>query len=185
MVKNIFLGLAIALGSGLTASADTIVLTPSTLTPGVGSLFTINLSVTGNTDELLGFGFNQSISTAAFLLQTISINPFFGPDLGLGNPQVSAFTFPGSTASTVNLVMFTFLAQQVGSGIFTVAADLTDPNQGLFFLNDPAGALDGYVTINVQPVPEPALGGLVALALLGVLSVARFRRQQKVAASRE
>ena len=51
--------------------------------------------VTGNTDELLGFGLNYSVSTAAIGFQGFTINPFFGTDLGLGIPQISAITFPG------------------------------------------------------------------------------------------
>lgn len=163
---------------GLTLSAATISLVPSNATPSLGSTFTIDLVVTGNTDEILGFGLDTSLSTSAIVLQSSAINPFFGPDLGLQpDTQLSAIVFPGNTSSTVTLVTFSFLANSAGSSLFQVISDPNDLNEGLFTLASATGSdLSTGVTINVQnaQVPEPATFGLVALAAAGIL-IARRR----------
>lgn len=161
--------------AGLPVSAATVVLTPSTLTPSAGSLFTVDVSVTGNTDEILGFGFNPTSSIpdrAAY--QSAVNNPFFGPDLGLGDPAIAGFTFPGSTGSTVPLVVLTFLAgPQTGAVTLGISTNLSDPNQGLFFLTDATLDITSGITVTVlDAVPEPGslstmvLGGAGLLALL-------------------
>ena len=166
--------------AALTAAAGTITLTPSTASPLVGSTFTITLSVTGNTDEILGFGLDTSLSTAAISLQSLAIHPFFGADLGLQpTTQVSAFAFPGNADPTVTLVTFSFFANSVGSSVVRVISDLGDPNEGLFTLASATGSdLSQQLTINVQPtsaVPEPSTFGFVALAAGGLCWRARRR----------
>ncbi len=168
--------------AGVNAPAGVIALVPSNATPFVGDPLTINLIVTGNTDELLGFGLDHSVSTAAIAFQSFAIDPFFGADLGLQpDTLVSAFAFPGNTNSSVTLVSFTFLASSVGTSVFSVTSDLLDPNEGLFALDLAVIDLDTQVTIDVLAapgVPEPGTFGLGAGAAVGLFFAGRrFRRR--------
>jgi len=155
------------------ASAGTIVLTNSSPNPYVGSTFTISLNVAGNliTDEIIGFGLNYSVNNGNILFQSFAINPLFGADLGLAPATlVAAVNFPGSTAPTVNLVDFTFLASSVGSSTFSVTSNPSvDLNQGLFVLGElNARTIAQQLQVDVQAVPEPSTFALVALAAGGM-----------------
>ncbi len=180
-MKTYLLTAVLWMVSGLTASAATILLTPSNASPEVGSVFTVSLEVTGNTGEILGFGFDSQVSTPAIIFQGLAIDPFFGSDLGLQpGTQVSAFAFPGATGSKFTLVTFSFLANSVGSSEFSVISDLSDPNEGLFDLNAPTATdLSRQIIINVQAVtdvPEPSTFGL---AVLGIAAVFLARRTSR------
>lgn len=174
MKKNLF-AIAALLCVSLNVSAGVIALTPSNATPTVGDTFTVQLAVTGNTDEILGFGLDYSITGAAITLQGFTINPFFGADLGLTNTQIAAITFPGDTSGTVNLVSFSFLAAAPGSATFSVSSILEDLNEGLFGLTDGQTDLSKQVTINVSDTPEPATWLMLASGGL-LLFVGRLRR---------
>jgi hypothetical protein len=176
MKRNTLLPAALLLAA-FHLDASVLTLVPSSATPIAGQTFTIDFEVTGNTDEILGFGLDYSASTPSIVFQGFTINPFFGGDLGLGDPQISAITFPGATASSVNLVSFSFLASAAGQSVFQVTSDLNDPNQGLFLLNGPPVDLDQQVTIRVQSsVPEPGTLSLAGLAAgLFLVAVRRWR----------
>src|SRR5215831_2757017 len=160
--------------AGLNASAGVISLKPSTLTPGVGDNFTVDLVLSSNTDEILGFGFDYSVSSAAIGLKGITVNPFFNDDSTLfgGDPQVVGDQFPGDTGSSFTLVSFTFQANSTGPAVFHITSDVrNDPNEGLFSLNSPVADLTSQVTINVVAnvvTPEPASLGIGAMGLTGL-----------------
>jgi hypothetical protein len=176
-MKRITLFLAALLLGAFHLNASVLTLLPSSATPMVGQTFTIDFEVTGNTNEILGFGLDYSVSTPTIVFQGFTINPFFGPDLGLGEPQISAITFPGATASTVSLVSFSFLANAPGSSVFQVTSNLNDPNQGLFLLDGPTADLGQRVQIDVQAaVPEP--GNFSLAGLFGGLLLIAVRRRR-------
>ncbi len=176
MKRNTLFLAALLLGT-FHLDASVLTLVPSSATPMAGQTFTIDFQVTGNTDEILGFGLDYSVSTPSIVFQGFTIDPFFGADLGLGEPQISAITFPGATAPSVSLVSFSFLASAVGPSVFQVTSDLNDPNQGLFLLEGPAVDLGQQVTINVQSaVPEPGTFSLAGL--VGGLFLIAVRRRR-------
>lgn len=145
-------------------------LDPSTFSPTVGQSFSIDLRVSGNTDqtEYIGFGLNYLISNDKIALFAAVPDASFGSDLGLGNPFLAAIAFPGVTSETFTLARFTVNAITVGSVTFSVTSDLSDLNQGLLPIDGPSVNLSTSVTIDVQPgsaVPEPSTFALSAAAL--------------------
>src|SRR3954451_8323176 len=125
MKKTLF-SLLCLLGSAC-APAATVVLTPSTLTPAAGSVFTVDVTLTGNPDEVVAFGFNAT-SGPLVSFQGATLNPFFSPFPGPTGLDVAAFQFPGATASTVALATLRFLAGPI-PGVVNVGitSDLSDP----------------------------------------------------------
>lgn len=167
--------IVMTLAGAVTASAATITLTPSTLTPFAGTTFTIGVSVSGNTDEILGFGFNATTSDpsrASFV--SASINPFFDP---AGAPvDVSAAQFPGATSGTVDLAMLTFLAgPNAGPVMVGIQSLLSDPNQGLIYLNLDNEDISSSITIGGITIPEPGSFTLMMLASAAALAYAGRR----------
>ncbi len=139
-MKNTLIAALILAATSVAASAGTISLVPSTANPFAGDTFTIDLKVTGNTDEILGFGLNYNVNNSNITVTGATPDSFFGADLGLDDPALSVFTFPGNTESTVTLATFTFTANTVGSALFSITNNLSDANQGLFTLASPGGA---------------------------------------------
>jgi len=179
-MKITFAALLLAL-AGLNASAGVISLNPSTLTPGAGDTFTVDLVLSSNTDEIVAFGFDYSVSSTAISLTAATVNPFFNDDSALfsGDPQIVGDQFPGDTDSSFTLVSFSFLANSAGPAVFSITSDLqNDPNDGLFSLNSPTADLSSQVTIDVTNVvtPEPATFGIGAMALAGLFLAARRLR---------
>src|SRR5215472_7553480 len=178
-MKITFATLLLAL-AGLNASAGVISLKPSTPTPAVGDNFTVDLILSSNTDEILGFGFDYSVSSAAVGLAEVAVNPFFNDDSTLfgGDPRVVGDQFPGDTDSSFTLVSFTFHANSTGPAVFSIISDVrNDPNEGLFSLNGPIADLTSQLTINVvanTATPEPATFGIGAMALAGLFLAARY-----------
>jgi hypothetical protein len=180
-MKITFAAVLLAL-AGLNASAGVISLNPSTLTPGVGDTFTVNLGLSSNTDEIIAFGFDYSVSSSAISLTGATVNPFFSDDSALfsGDPQIVGDQFPGDTDSSFTLVSFTFQANSAGPAVFRITSDvLGDANEGLFSLTSPAADLTSQVTINVTPgavTPEPATFGIGAMAVAGLFLATRRLR---------
>src|SRR5436305_14877472 len=107
-MKKPLLSLICLLGSA-SAPAATVVLTPSTLNPAAGSVFTIAVTLTGNPDEVVAFGFNAT-SGPLVSFQGATLNPLFSPFPGPTGLDVAAFQFPGATAITVPLATLRCLA---------------------------------------------------------------------------
>ena len=175
MKKAIFLFVClVASGS---APAATVLLTPSTLNPTTGSTFTVDVTLTGNPDEVVAFGFNSS-SGPLVSFRSAALNSFFSPFPGPTGLDVAGFQFPGATASTVALATLTFLAGST-PGVVSVGitSDLSDPNQGLYFLDLALPPLDLTSSVSVSirgtGVPEPGTFVLLSTAGAGLLLVRR------------
>jgi hypothetical protein len=180
-MKSLLFAILFLAANAFAGPASSVSLTPSNANPNIGDPFTIGLVVSGNTGEILGFGLDYSVSTGAISFQGFTINPFFGADLGLGDPQISAITFPGDTNPSVTLVTFSFLAKSAGPAVFGVNSDLGDPNEGLFLLSGATADLSRQVTISVQGVatPEPDTLTLTAFAAGLFLALSRINRQRR------
>lgn len=173
-MKTAILAVLLA-AAALTAPAATIQLNLSDPTPLVGQTFTADLVVVANTDEVLGFGLNYSLDNGNVSVVSALPDSFFGDDLGLGDPALSAFTYPGNSGVTVRLATFTLLANTLGASTFSVTSNLADLNQGVFFFNEATLDLTGNVQINVV-TPEPSTFGLAALALAAAAALRRRAR---------
>ena len=176
-MKVTFATLLLAL-AGLNASAGVISLNPSTLTPGVGDSFIVDLVLSSNTDEIVAFGFDYSVSSPAITLTGATVNPFFNDDSAVfsGDPQIVGDQFPGDKDASLRLVTFTFQANSAGPAVFSIRSDLrNDPSDGLFSLNGSVADLTSQITINVTGVvtPEPATFGIGAIALTSLFLAAR------------
>lgn len=184
-MKYSILATILLLASSFSAWGGTVQLIPSSTNIFAGDIFTADLVVTGNTDEIFGYGFTYSLSNSNVQVSSLVPNAFFGSDFGFVTPGLSVYTssLTGLTASTVTLATFTFIAPTAGLSLLTVAADLGDLNQGLFVLSVPGGlantlALGAILSLNVQDVPEPATFGFSAMALAALLAVGRRRLSQ-------
>ena len=190
-MKRLILSCAFLVLAGvLPASASSIVLTPSTLTPTVGQLFTIQVGVTGTLagrppgDEVIFFGFNHANSdnTIASLVSVL-VGPLFLDDSGAfpGTDVNGTAALPGPvTDDPLLLAILTFSALQPGLVTLATVSDPGNPNEGLQFLADSiANDLTGSLTLNVQEVqavPEPSSVGLCTLGLLALVARRRFAR---------
>lgn len=180
-MKHSILATIFILASSFSAWAGTVQLIPSSTNIFAGDIFTVDLRVTGNTDEIFGYGFTYNLSNSNVQVTSLAPNAFFGPDFGFLTPGLSVYTpsFTGLTASTVTLGTFSFIAPSAGLSLLTVLSDLSDFNQGLFVLSSPGAlALGATLSINVQDVPEPAAFGFSAMALAALLAVGRRRLSQ-------
>ncbi|MBD9357446.1 PEP-CTERM sorting domain-containing protein [Methylomonas albis] len=133
----------------------------------VGDVFDIDVVAhdlfTGdNTDELLAFGLNATSSIAGLLeFQGSSINPLFSDDSLLVNLHAAGSAFPGiasdpSTAQSFNLATLHFKALAAGQVSLAIAADLSDFNQGLIFLNQGPMGINASRGFDITAVPVPA-----------------------------
>ena len=162
----------VCLLGAISAPAATVVMTPATLNPAAGSVFTVDVTLTGNPDEVVAFGFNAT-SGPLVSFQGATLNSFFSPFPGPTGLDVAAFQFPGATASTVALATLRFLAGPT-PGIVNVGitSDLSDPNQGLYFLDPALPALDVTSSVSVSitgtTVPEPSTFLLLSTAGAGL-----------------
>jgi len=182
LMMKTFLSFVCLLGAA-SAPAATVVLTPSTLNPTTGSTFTVDVTLTGNPDEVVGFGFNSS-SGPLVSFQSATLNPFFSPFPGPTGLDVAAFQFPGATTSTVSLATLRFLAGPA-PGVVNVGitSDLSDPNQGLYFLDLALPPLNVTSSVSVSisgvpvtGVPEPGTLVLLSTATAGLWLLRRCLR---------
>ena len=189
-MKKLSLALAL-LFSVTTASAATITLDFSTLTPTAGSNFTaaVYLSnafappVAG--DEIIGFGFDVfSGNNTVLSFVNATIAPLF-TSAGAAGADVSAFTVDpslaaGSFVEPLLLATLTFQANNAGTTNAGVLTDLITPNpdHGLFYLGNTL-AINASQSIDVfaAPVgiPEPSTFVLLSGALAALAALRRKR----------
>lgn len=177
-MKRALLSFVCLLGA-ISAPAATVVLSPSTLNPTTGSAFTVDVTLTGNPDEVVGFGFNATSGPLASF-QGATLNSFFSPFPGPTGLDVAAFQFPGATASAVPLATLRFLAGPT-PGVVNVGimSNLSDPNQGLFFLDPalPTFDLTSSVSVSITGTTVPEPGTFVLLTTAAAAGLLLFRRR--------
>ena len=126
---------------------------------------------------MVAFGFNSS-SGPLVSFRSASTEPVLQPVSWPDWPRRRGdFSFPGATTSTVPLATLRFLAGST-PGIVNVGitSDLSDPNQGLYFLDLALPPLDLTSSVSVSirgtGVPEPGTFVLLSTAGAGLLTVA-------------
>lgn len=133
--------------------------------------------INASPDELiLGFGFNALLSgngSAQFLGRTV--NTLFD-DISTHdgvNLTAAGLAFPGlgsnEVGSMISLAILHFQATAVGDLNIGITGDLSDPNQGLIYLNQAPLAIQANTLLAISAVPLPPsvlmfLGGLAISA---------------------
>jgi hypothetical protein len=121
-------------------------------------------------DEVLAFGFD-TIYDGTWNLDAITIGPDFDDTSGAFiDTQVSGLAFPsGPNGSNILLATLQFTASQAGDFDFGIFSDLSDPNEGLFLL-DEADAIDlsHSQSVAITAIPLPAANLLFSFGLLGI-----------------
>jgi hypothetical protein len=139
-----------------------------------------------STDLAISFGFNVNVSDATKLsFLGATSGPLFTDAFGQPGTNVFAYALgqhgvgiePGATEPLI-LATLHFATAGIGGANILITSNLSNPYQGLQFLNAPfAESIAGTIPVTVAaPVPEPATLLLSGIGLLGVASLRRFRR---------
>lgn len=153
----------------------------------VGSFFDVDVVVhdlfaVDEGDELLAFGFNVR-STDHELMRFIGSSskaPFSEDGLLLGL-DAAGLAFPGvanslAVSQSFTLATLHFQALAAGQVSLAVDSDLTDLNQGLFFLNQGQIAINASRNFAVTAVPLPPSALMfVSTLLIGLVSRSKRR----------
>jgi len=139
--------------------------------------FTIDVlaSSVDSLDELIAFGFN-TVHDATWTLDSVTIGSGFDDNSGLfANTAVAGSAFPsGPSGNNILLATLQFTASTAGHFNFGIASNLTNPNEGLFLLNETdAFDLTHSQSVTVNAVPVPAAVWLFGSALAGFMGMKR------------
>jgi hypothetical protein len=176
-------------GIGSVASASTIsFVAPPTVSGPFDVVVRAQNLFTGRdiaTDLIISYGFNVNVSNPAILsFLGATSGPQFdaattepGTDVFAAAFGQHGFGIEPGLAEPLTLVTLHFNATGSGPATIFITSDLSNPFQGLQFVNEPfqepiAGTI--AETIAASPVPEPAT---ILLTGVGVLAAARRRRR--------
>ena len=135
------------------------------------------------TDAVISYGFNVAVTPLVFTFASATSGPQF--DAATTAPSTNVFAAAagfGVTAPVSEpLVLATLHFTRIGSGtgVVTITSDLSNPFQGLQFLNEPfAQSIAGTITVGpTSTVPEPRtlLAAGLGLIMIGLVAKRKTR----------
>jgi hypothetical protein len=191
MTYKLFTIAAVALAASVLPAYATIITLSPLSSPTAGGSFDVALQVSDvfsadPTDAIAAFGFNIVIGDSTVLSYTgETIGSLFDDSSGFpGSPAVVGFASAGFLAAgdftePLTLATLHFNALKASVSAITITTDLSDANQGLFYLNAGSTSLNSTTTVNVAgaTTPEPSAAILGGLALTGLFVYRVYRRR--------
>ncbi len=162
----------------LAAPAGAALVTLNPLPTGnvfVGIPFEVEVMVSGNTDEVVAFGFDLALP-AGLTLNSFTMDPAFLDFSGIVAADVAGIADPLPIAlPSFSLGRLNFTATVTGPLVITVSTNATTNfDHGLFFLGLPTEEISATATVNSTVIPEPST---LALGFAGFVAVVALRRR--------
>lgn len=181
----------LGMAAAASANAETIMFagTPS---PEAGSSFDLVVQLTDTFDThpgdaIAAFGFDVVIGNPALVSYTgetigsdfEDFSGLFGPSPEVAGIATVGFLEAGDFTEPLTLAILHFQALAPGDTTIGIATDLTDPNQGLFYLTAGADPMNvaTNVTVNLVATPEPGGMYLAGLGASALAAMVFFRRR--------
>lgn len=189
MTMKVLLIGVLSLAACVVPAGASIITLDGPLTVGAGASFDVTVQLTDvfathPGASLTGFGFDIVIGHPANVTYTGGTVGALFADLSApfpASPQVAGIPVGGAVFGILDasdfsepliLAVLHFQALAAGSSTIGITTDPLDSNQGLFYApaapTDPIDQLNASSSVDVAAVPEPALGMLGGLVLLGL-----------------
>jgi hypothetical protein len=182
MTQKLPVVFALALGASLVPAQASLISLNLLSPPQVGSSFDVAVQLTGAFssnpgDAISSYGFNVTVrnpSVVSYTSETAGglftdLSGVIGPPSQVTGFATSGFLEAGDFTEPLTLAVLHFFVNGPGSSTISISADLTDLNQGLYYLDAGQAAISASTTVSPgAATPEPGtilFGGVAVIGL--------------------